>query len=213
MNHLLFRNTQNHLVNMKNITELKIQDACRICGSMKGSLILTKGHRGFVSRWIRCDGCQSARMDPYPNDDEITRYYNSKYLSMGSLDENNLGVSHEMRFSDAYKETVFNEYNYSCKDVALDVVNLCEDQLILDYGCANGIFLDYLYQCGCSKDKLFGFDIGVDMVSEAVSNGFNCTTHLTHLEESHFDLITAWDVLEHVSYPKVVVQQRTAYYT
>jgi spore maturation protein CgeB len=196
-------------INMNSVT--KLQDACRICGSMRGSFIVEKGYGEFASKWFSCDGCQSARMDPYPNDLELTRYYNSKYLDM-DLRENSLGVSHKLRFSDSYKQTVFKEYSFSCSDVALDVKEICDDKYsVLDYGCANGIFLNWLFQCGCSKDNLYGFDIAIDMVDEAVSNGFKCVTDISKLKGLYFDLITAWDLIEHVPHPKSVVRQMRSF--
>jgi 2-polyprenyl-3-methyl-5-hydroxy-6-metoxy-1,4-benzoquinol methylase len=127
---------------------------------------------------------------------------------MDLRNENSLGVSHKLRFSDSYKQSVFKEYSLSCNDVALNVGEICHGKWsVLDYGCANGIFLNWLFQCGCCKENLYGFDIATDMVDDAISNGFKCVTDISSLQEFRFDLITAWDVIEHVPHPKSVVRK------
>lgn len=178
-------------------------DLCRICGAEHGSALLTKRLGKFVSSWVLCQGCQSARIAPYPSEDKLAEYYNSDYLSMDAHDESSLGVSHKVRFSDAYKKSVFDEYSYSCMDVGLKVEDLSKNNSkVLDYGCANGVFLDWLSLNGCNDNNLFGYDIGVSMVDEALAKGFKCTTEIEKLQGEAFDLITLWDVIEHVPYPR-----------
>jgi len=185
-----------------------MENSCRICGSSSGNVLETKQVANFISNWAFCEGCGSAHIDPYPTEDQLVEYYNSNYLNMDLVDGGDSGVSHKVRFSEEYKETVFIEYRYSCADVKLSIGNLIEqNHTVLDYGCANGVFLDWLARNGCKKDNLHGYDIGVSMVNEAISNGFNCTSDIERLEGHSFNLITLWDVIEHVPYPRSIVKK------
>jgi 2-polyprenyl-3-methyl-5-hydroxy-6-metoxy-1,4-benzoquinol methylase len=62
---------------------------------------------------------------------------------------------------------------------------------ILDYGCANGLFLEYLQQQGFSK--CYGYDPYADR------NGFG---NSAILEKAPFDYILLQDVIEHVEEPR-----------
>jgi len=78
---------------------------------------------------------------------------------------------------------------------------------IMDFGCANGILLDYLNTLGVEKKNLFGTDISEEMLAITRSKGYNTVTITNKQELSHqFDLITLWDVLEHVENPKKTIE-------
>ena len=54
---------------------------CRICGLTESQPVATKnGHR-----YVRCAGCDVARMLPYPGPDEVRQYY-EKYLDKKRID-------------------------------------------------------------------------------------------------------------------------------
>lgn len=185
-----------------------MENACRICGSTSGDTLLSKRRGEFFSTWSFCEGCRSAHIDPYPTEVELLKYYNSNYLGMDLQDGVVAGVSHQIRFSDVYKQTVFDEYRYSCVDVGLDIKTISNSSTqVLDYGCAHGIFLDWLALNGCLKNNLHGFDVGVDMVSKAIEKGYTCTANIDEFDNYLFDLITLWDVIEHVSHPRDVAKK------
>jgi 2-polyprenyl-3-methyl-5-hydroxy-6-metoxy-1,4-benzoquinol methylase len=146
---------------------------------------------GYKSEWAACK-CRVERIYPYPSAEELSSYYNDSYLSK---------KSHAKRFSKGYRATVFKEYSYSLADLGLANKDLVRMR-ILDFGCADGIFLDYLRSIGAKKEKLFGIDISREMAAAAAKKGYTVTT----ADESgklrgRFDLITLWDVLEHLTSP------------
>ena len=192
---------------MKEETGNQIEIACRICGSNLGGPLLARKQRGQnVSQWSFCQNCESAHIEPYPSEDDMTRYYNSNYSEM-DLAGANEGVNHKKRFSVEYESTVFAEYSFSLGDAGITAVEIKDKSLkVFDYGCATGGFLNYLASMGVSKKNLFGYDIGSDMVLEASSKGYDCTANLSDIDGLSFDLITLWDVIEHVSHPKEVVK-------
>jgi 2-polyprenyl-3-methyl-5-hydroxy-6-metoxy-1,4-benzoquinol methylase len=183
-----------------------MKDACRICGSNFGHFILKKQRGTYESKWALCSNCESAHIDPYPTIDELNEYYNSSYLEM-DLTGADGGVNHKSRFSEEYKPTVFTEYGWSLKDAGLHINDMrLKDTKVLDFGCANGIFLDYLLLQGIEKEKLYGYDVGEDMIFEAIGKGLNCTADIRAIDKLSFDFITLWDVIEHVPYPKDVAK-------
>lgn len=158
------------------------------------------------SAWVLCKHCGSAHIDPYPTQEELTKYYNSNYVAMDLSDGMDIGVSHKLRFSDEYRSTVFTEYAHSLNDVGLEPRKLINSVNILDYGCADGIFLDFLSAQGVPKENLHGVDIGSDMVAVVKEKGYQCS-NIEELSKKTFRLITLWDVIEHVPHPKDVVRQ------
>lgn len=180
---------------------------CRICGSSESAFILEKTRGPFKSIWVQCKLCESAHIEPYPTEEELAKYYNSNYIEMDLSDETDTGVNHKLRFSDEYRSSVFREYAYSLADVGCEPSKLINLGDILDYGCANGVFLDFLSLEGVSKENLHGFDVGSDMISIASRKGYKCTTNPEEMANKKFSLITLWDVIEHVSHPKDVVKQ------
>ena len=72
---------------------------------------------------------------------------------------------------------------------------------MLDFGCAEGIYLDYLVAEGHSRGSLTGVDISPQMVDVVKSKGFAGYTIDEQLPAGEFDLITLWDVIEHVPSP------------
>ncbi|MDP3014640.1 MAG: class I SAM-dependent methyltransferase, partial [Candidatus Subteraquimicrobiales bacterium] len=78
---------------------------------------------------------------------------------------------------------------------------------ILDYGCANGFFLDYCVSIGCSKEDLFGFDIAEDLLEDLCKNNYNILSN----QKNFFDYIFLWDVLEHITDPKEFLENIKSY--
>jgi 2-polyprenyl-3-methyl-5-hydroxy-6-metoxy-1,4-benzoquinol methylase len=181
-------------------------DQCRICGSQEGEFLLEKTRGAFKSAWVVCKQCGSAHIDPYPTQNELTRYYNSSYLDMDLASGVDTGVSHKIRFSDEYRSQVFSEYRYSLNDAGLELGKLRGWGDILDYGCANGVFLDFLAAEGAPKESLYGVDIASDMIAVAREKGYQCF-HREELSKKDFGLIALWDVIEHVSHPRSIVRE------
>jgi 2-polyprenyl-3-methyl-5-hydroxy-6-metoxy-1,4-benzoquinol methylase len=145
-------------------------------------------------------------MDPYPTEVELLAYYSSGYLEMdfqGTSDDNS---SHKLHYSKEYEATVFENYGYSLKDAGISTSDL-KDKLILDYGCANGIFYKYLIGVfEFNKKNFYGVDVESDMLQKCreTSPNFYSNTQI-HKIEKKFDLITMWNVIEHIHNPKPVL--------
>lgn len=181
-------------------------DNCRICGGIEYREVLTKCDKTYKSTWVECAKCKVQRIFPYPIDEELRRYYNDHYLQKECLD----GVSHLKRFHPDYRSTVHNEYSFSLADVGLDTASLAHKK-ILDFGCADGIFLDWLRMNGIRSENLFGVDLGEDMVKIAAEKGYQVATfEMRHeLYRRKMDLVTLWDCPEHLLDIKNIVSGLT----
>ncbi len=182
-------------------------DCCQICDGKLGKVILKKSRNGYCSTWVECLQCGSAHIDPYPKPIELKEYYESEYTEMcfdGTADE---GVDHKLRFSDDYFETVSAEYSMSLMDVDINPHNLeLRYNNILDYGCANGTFLRFLINKNFPKKRIYGSDISINMLNDCKSFTDNlCVSDEIGNLNIKFDLITMWDVIEHIHQPKITL--------
>src|SRR3954465_6425240 len=116
---------------------------CRVCGVAAHSDAVSKSSGSYASNWVICEGCPVQRIHPYPDQSALAAYYNDKYLEKKCTGS----VSHLLRFSPEYRPTVFNEYAQSVADVGLTTPVILNAR-ILDFGCADGIFLDWLRSLG-----------------------------------------------------------------
>lgn len=183
-------------------------DACQICSSKASTPVLTKQRSDYTSTWVRCSNCKSAHIDPYPSLTELESYYENGYTRMDFANTSDSQVDHSLRFSDSYVETVFDEYRLTMEQLKIDLEDLGKDRKILDFGCANGIFLKFLNFVGIDKHNLFGCDISRQMLEEARIHTKNLF-HTSEIEnyQNKFDLVTLWDVLEHIINPKEYLER------
>jgi 2-polyprenyl-3-methyl-5-hydroxy-6-metoxy-1,4-benzoquinol methylase len=178
------------------------RDRCRVCGTIEITAALTRSWGEFTSTWVQCGECGVERLDPYPNPDELAAYYDDSYVAKccpGS-------VSHALRYSDEYAARTHEEYALGLADVGLAPEELAAFS-VLDFGCAEGVFLDFLRCRGHDGDRLLGADISPQMVQRAAARGHRAIEArlLDELPHGLFDLITLWDVIEHVPDPSATV--------
>lgn len=138
---------------------------------------------------------------PIPSKKEITKVYESDYLSQRH--QPHPGVDLRIRFSREYRPTVFAEYALSLEDVK---IKKNEVRSILDYGCADGIFLEFCKDYFNPGTQLYGTDLSTDLLDQARKSGWSVFS-LAEMDniKTKFDLITLWDVIEHVEDPAAVI--------
>ncbi|MCA6459642.1 MAG: class I SAM-dependent methyltransferase [Chitinophagaceae bacterium] len=66
---------------------------------------------------------------------------------------------------------------------------------VLDFGCGHGLFVKEIARRGFAS---FGFDIGAEKISQGGNIFITNKNRLDEYEETAFDVITAWHVLEHM---------------
>jgi 2-polyprenyl-3-methyl-5-hydroxy-6-metoxy-1,4-benzoquinol methylase len=118
----------------------------------------------------------------------------------GTADENS---NHKIHYSKEYEKVVFKNYDLSLKDAKFSEEDF-RKKFILDYGCANGIFYKFLTQIyGVCANNIYGVDIESDMLEDCkkTSSNFYSTNEINKIKKK-FDLITMWNVIEHIYDPK-----------
>src|SRR5476649_83285 len=181
-------------------------EPCRVCVATEHTFKVKKSTETYTSNWVTCGGCNVQRIYPYPAESELAAYYNDRYLEKKCTGS----VTHLLRFSPEYRPTVFNEYAQSVADVGLTMPAILKSS-ILDFGCADGIFLDWLRSMGVHQDQLRGIDISEEMVEIARHKGHRAVSVEAQAEFAgqKFDLVTLWDVLEHLSSPVETLRNLT----
>ena len=149
----------------------------------------------------------STHIDPYPTSNELFEYYSNGYLDMDFDGTSDQYSSHKLHYSSEYESIVFQNYLLSLNDAgySTDELNCLS---ILDYGCANGIFCKFLInELGLNGDSIFGVDFPSDMLDKCrnISGNFFPISHLNTINRS-FDLITLWNVIEHIHDPRSVLK-------
>ncbi len=79
---------------------------------------------------------------------------------------------------------------------------------ILDVGCNTGEFLDYAKQKGCDT---FGLELSKTSSMTVNKKGHRCENSIEKLSQYKFDLITAFDLVEHLYHPKKFIADLVGY--
>jgi SAM-dependent methyltransferase len=180
----------------------EVKSECPVCLFSEASEEISRSFGDFRSTWLKCGRCQTFFICPLPTAEQLREYYRLGYADCQSPGV----VSHSYRFSEANKETIFHEYQLSLSDVRIPTAMLLGKK-ILDYGCANGFFLDFCAGQGCLKENLFGFDIAEDLLDRVGKKGYRMLDE----KQRHFDFLFLWDVLEHISEPAKLLRQLKIY--
>lgn len=167
---------------------------------------------------IKCNICESLTIDSYLKKDiwEIVRCKNCGFVFVKNIpsDEDLKNIYTDIFFKDGQKSPIGgldfdNNPTYLNARKRLEVINKMghEKGRLLDIGCATGIFLktaSSFYDCT-------GLDISRYAIEFAVNNyGVNAvcgTIFDVDFGSQLFDMITMWDVIEHVRDPNKYVEK------
>ena len=175
---------------MKNKNQFKFP--CKICGGREHIFLFAelknkKTYNSFVC--LNCDVIQSTINSKY----SITEYMR---LDFNKIDSQHIFLQTQHKFS-AFKDCLKKVFYLANKDKFLNVI---------DIGCGVGGFLDYISNY---SQNTFGFDASDAQISICkkrhpnVKQSISIDEYLTSLNfNSKFDLITMWDVFEHVRNPQ-----------
>jgi 2-polyprenyl-3-methyl-5-hydroxy-6-metoxy-1,4-benzoquinol methylase len=151
--------------------------ACPVCGAAESRELFIKSGGTYVA----CNICEMIFLNPVFKDDELELYY--------QLNNSNQALAHDSE-SDFYRRIYLS---------GLDLIGKYINKgNILDIGCSSGFFLDI----AAGKFSAYGVELNQIEVEIARSKGhFIWDRPIDKIEfkvEDSFDVITLWDVFEHI---------------
>jgi len=171
------------------------QAPCNLCGQAGGDLVLEGPDRLLhLAGWfrvVRCPRCGLLRQDPRPTPQSIGFYYPTEYgpYSIAIDDEASSLARQDRRYGMWKRRVAIERYVPGGR--------------LLDVGCATGNFLHEMARSGSWEVE------GVEPSPEAAARArqrLGLAVHVGRLEEvelpaSVFDVVTMWNVLEHLHDP------------
>jgi len=168
---------------------------CNSCGADDTSPVLT-GHEllyGIPGEFtlVQCNRCGLMYINPQPTVEELATYYPEGYEPYTGTRTQQLGRLRRI------------VYLYGIQKRHRAILRYMRPGRLLDIGCATGAFLDNMRECGW---EVAGIEPGVRAATYARDElGLdvqNTTLEAARLEPESFDLVTMWNVLEHLSDPR-----------
>lgn len=170
---------------------------CNFCGSTKSKVYLNlKDYRlNLPGKWdlFQCENCGLLYLFPQPNWDELKTHYPEQYHGYIKGGSRLTCWLRKMGINKRVKSILNHRKNKG---------------ILLDIGCATGDFLDRFR-------KVSGWQVsGLEIVEEAaeIARQKKLTIYSQNLlninfPENMFDVITLWDVLEHMPDPSAVIKE------
>jgi len=134
-----------------------------------------------------CDNCSFQFTNPRPNEEEISKYYQSEdYISHSDKANSPINFIYKLA----------RKYALSSKKKIINSIVKDKKGRILDYGCGTGYFLETMKQNGW---KTYGIEPN-DTARKIASTKSEVQKNIEELKlkNKKFDVITLWHVLEHI---------------
>jgi SAM-dependent methyltransferase len=166
--------------------------ACLACGSRSSRPLFTT--HGYC--YVECTRCRLAHLDPVPEEHEARAIFDDSYFTGG--------VSGG--YDDYLADEALHRANAQLRLAILNSLGIVPPRRLLDIGCAHGFFLDEARGSGwCGR--------GVDVSSAAAAYASRCFG--LHIAEdlagaahgAPYDVVTLFQVLEHVASPLQMLEQ------
>jgi 2-polyprenyl-3-methyl-5-hydroxy-6-metoxy-1,4-benzoquinol methylase len=164
---------------------------CPICQSDKTKKLYDlRKISGKEYDLLKCKNCSVKFLYPLPSTAHQKKYYNDPLYQ-------------ESKYFVHMKRDYKGSREYKIFDRGTALIDSGTKGKVLDIGCSSGVFLDMM--------RTKGWDVaGVELCGEFVKlarelfgleNIFNGTLEEARFEDESFDLITMWDLVEHVPDP------------
>jgi len=185
---------------ISNIESDKLESPCNVCGSNEFEVLFQGGDLMLEIdgdfRWVRCSTCGTLRQNPMPSWEELEKSYPPDYGSYTTLLPRNASLFQRItKRLGQWKRVNF-------------VQKYCSSGSWLDIGSGSGqILQEALFR---NQWQLFGLE--PNQFAAKYSSDFlelpiqNCTIEEFLYSDKKFDLITMWDVLEHISTPTETIK-------
>jgi SAM-dependent methyltransferase len=175
---------------------------CNLCGANDTELVYVEIDRLMklpgTFRLVRCRQCGLLYLNPRPTTEEIAHYYPEEYGPYIVMPDDEPSWINRLDHS----------YGYWKRARLLSSVHR-DSGRVLDVGCATGNFLNMMSHFGAWER--YGCDISAAGIQYACERyGINATVGElvdVHYEDGFFDVVTMWDVLEHVHDPTATLAE------
>jgi len=138
---------------------------------------------------VRCKNCGLVYVDPQPPENEIEKLYSF---------EKGYGT---WRFDPFKRKKKFNEKRKLFEEYVKLITKYKKMGFLLDVGCSSGLFLEVARSFSW---KCYGVEVNKDTAAIAKQKGFTIVVGdllNANFSNETFDVITLWEVLEHVRDP------------
>jgi 2-polyprenyl-3-methyl-5-hydroxy-6-metoxy-1,4-benzoquinol methylase len=167
--------------------------SCPLCKQKANRLLFVDG----IFKVIRCPKCDYAFLTPRPSDEEVINIYRNNYFKTQII-----ASGYTDYFS--LEEDLIIEAKRKIKLIKKFVK---EGVRLLDFGCGPGYFLSVAQESGF---KIIGCDISEE-AGVLAKKKFNIEIIINPISpegilKGDFDVITCWDVIEHLSNPQGVIR-------
>ena len=177
-------------------SDLLIVRNCPTCDSSNFTLELQKDHMDIV----QCSNCSLVYTNPIFDDEHYKSTYSSEDYQKIVKD---LGEeSHNYRVRRFGKERV---------DILSNFLDHKDEIRYLDVGCSTGFVVEAAKDAGWIAK---GIDLNPSAIDFGKSRGLdltNASLDETSFEKESFDVISLFDVLEHLTNPKEIINQAQSY--
>lgn len=166
---------------------------CDLCGADAPLILFTREDRfsGQDFQFVTCSKCGLIYLRLRPTQDELARYYPSDYEAYYLIDKSKADSSqwHIRRALDLQLRFVEQHTPHKGK--------------LLDVGCATGNFMEIARDSGWQVQGIEPIETAAKIAREYYHlDVITSTLEAASLEGESFDVITMWDVLEHLPNPK-----------
>jgi SAM-dependent methyltransferase len=176
--------------------------SCQICGAAKGEEMF----RDPPFRVLRCPACSLVYVTPRHDDDALHELYGSDYWNSSS--PKTRGYAGYAEEEPLYLKTFRKRARLVARFTGPGPLK------ILDVGCAAGFFLRVMQEAG---HQVRGVELSREIARHAIEALGEENVHVGELaqlphdaprfESGSFDLVTLWDVVEHVPDPQSMLRR------
>jgi len=175
--------------------EFTAEVCCPCCSSDQSRLLLVKNY----FRFVECTKCSTVFVNPRFTQEMIDRYYKTREERLNYRGILTCGNNQTNRVNNIFKPRKKMIEDYFKKSG-----RILSNARLLDVGCASGQFLSVF--TGKNIPELYGVEASSDLAAEAKKTVKKATIidrpfEQVVFEDNYFDIVTLWEVLEHVFDP------------
>jgi SAM-dependent methyltransferase len=169
-----------------------VRTTCFSCGTQRHRQLFFK----FGYSIVKCEACGIVFCDYLPSQEELTEYYSEGYFR---------GCTDRRGYYDYEADERLLKASFLRK---LQLVNKLTPQIgtLLDIGCAAGYFVELALSQGWNA---YGLEISRFAASKARRRGLRVVNGVSPavFQSGRFDVVTMWDVVEHLLDPTKSLQE------